>query len=131
MVKTKLFMHRTDGFTLIEVLIAMSIVALLLAIALPQYFGSIAKSKDVVLQENLRVARVVIDKYYGDKGKYPKTLDELVHERYLRSLPIDPITDSTNSWILIQNTDAENPGIVDIKSGAPGVNSNGISYSSM
>ncbi|MBD9395266.1 type II secretion system protein [Acidovorax sp. ACV01] len=119
------------GFTLIEILIAMSILALLLTIALPQYFGSISRSKDVALQENLRVMRVVIDKYYGDKGKHPSSLEDLVQEKYLRSIPMDPITESAKTWVLIPHQDSENPGIVDVKSGAPGMSKDGMSYASM
>lgn len=119
------------GFTLIEILIAMSILALLLTIALPQYFGSISRSKDVALQENLRVIRVVIDKYYGDRGKYPTSLEDLVQEKYLRSIPMDPVTESANTWILIPHQDSESPGIVDVKSGALGVNKEGTPYASM
>lgn len=125
------FYSKRRGFTLIEILIAMSILALLLTIALPQYFGSIAKSKDVALQENLRVMRVVIDKYYGDKGRYPASLEDLVQEKYLRSIPMDPITESVKTWVTIPHQDSENPGIVDIKSGATGVNKDGMSYAAM
>ena len=122
---------RGRGFTLIEILIAMSILALLLTIALPQYFGSIARSKDVALQENLRVMRVVIDKYYGDKGKHPASLEDLVQEKYLRSIPMDPVTESATTWILVPHQDSEDPGIIDVKSGAPGASKDGISYASM
>lgn len=119
-----------QGFTLIEMLIVMAIVALLLTLALPRYFGSLDKSKDVVLQENLRVLRVTLDKYYSDKGKFPESLDELVEHRYLRAVPVDPITESPGTWILVTSQDTDTKGIVDVKSGAPGVSQDGQLYES-
>jgi general secretion pathway protein G len=121
----------TRGFTLIEMLIVMAIVALLLTIALPRYFGSLEKSKDVALQENLRVLRLSLDRFYSDKGRYPKTLEELVEYRYLKAVPIDPVTESSRSWIPIPARNADAAGISDIKSGAPGVNKEGRAYESM
>jgi general secretion pathway protein G len=121
----------TRGFTLIEMLIVMAIVALLLTIALPRYFGSLEKSKDIALQENLRVLRLSLDRFYSDKGRYPQTLDELVEHRYLKAVPIDPVTDSSRSWILIPVRNADTAGISDIKSGAPGANKEGRAYESM
>jgi len=118
------------GFTLIEMLVVMAIVALLLSIALPRYFGSLEKSKDVALQENLQVLRVTLDKYYADKGHYPDALEELVEQKYLRAVPIDPITESANSWILIPSREAEIKGIADIKSGAAGQTKAGRRYES-
>lgn len=116
------------GFTLIEMLIVMAIVALLLTLALPHYFGSLDKSKDVALHENLKVLRVTLDRFFADKGRYPDTLEELVEQKYLRAVPIDPITDSSRSWILIAAKDAEVKGIVDVKSGAPGLARDGHAY---
>jgi general secretion pathway protein G len=122
---------RRSGFTLIELLIVMAIVALLLTIALPRYFGSLDKSKDIALQENLRVLRVTLDKYYADKGRYPDTLEELVEQKYLRSVPVDPITESSLTWIPGHSQDETVGGIVDVKSGAPGVSKDGRSYESL
>jgi len=106
----------------------MAIVALLLTIAVPRYFGSLNKSKDVILQENLKVIRVTLDKFYADKGHYPDRLDELVEQKYLRSVPVDPITDSVQTWILIPAKDADTKGIFDVKSGAIGKSIDGRSY---
>lgn len=119
------------AFTLIEMLIVMSIVALLLTLAVPRYFSSLDKSKDIVLRENLRVIRISLDKFYADKGRYPETLDELVEKKYLRNVPIDPITESYRNWILIPVADPEQRGISDIKSGAVGLNRDGKAYESM
>ena len=123
------------GFTLIEMLIVMAIVSLLLTIALPNYFASVDKSKDVVLRENLRVLRVSLDKFFADTGHYPQSLNELVEQRYLRTVPIDPITESSQTWITIEAKNREGremtiPGIADVKSGAQGVARNGHSYAS-
>lgn len=118
------------GFTLIEMLVVLAIAALLLSIALPRYFGSLEHSKDVALQENLQVLRVTLDKYYADKGAYPEALEVLVEQKYLRAVPVDPVTDSNNSWILIVSTDPEVKGIVDVKSGASGQTKDGRLYES-
>lgn len=123
--------HKLRGFTLIEMLVVMAIVALLVSIALPRYFGSLEKSKDVALEENLRVIRVSLDKFYADKGKFPETLDELVEEKYLRAVPQDPVTESSTSWILLPSQDSEKPGVADVKSGAPGLARDGRSYESL
>lgn len=119
------------GFTLIELLLVMAIIGLLLTLALPRYFGSLEKSKDIALQENLKVLRVTLDKFYADKGRYPETLDELVEQKYLRAVPLDPVTDSASSWILIPARDADTKGIVDIKSGALGTSRDGRAYESL
>ena len=119
------------GFTLIEMLIVMAIVSLLLTIALPRYFGSLDKAKVVALKENLQILRVTIDKYSADKGVYPNDLEELVSQRYLRAVPVDPITESASTWVLIPSRDPEVRGIIDVKSGAQGVTRDGQAYGSL
>ena len=119
------------GFTLIELLVVLSVIALLLTIAAPRYFGSIDKSKDQALQENLRIVRITLDKFYADKGRWPKTLDELVEERYLYVVPMDPVTESSSSWLLIPPQNNEETGIANIKSGAPGSTTDGRPYESL
>jgi general secretion pathway protein G len=116
-----------SGFTLIELLVVLAIIALLLTIAVPRYFGSLDKSKEAVLKENLYQLRSALDKFYGDKGKYPETLDALVSERYLRSLPRDPITESSATWIIVPPNDSRQ-GVYDVKSGAPGRATDGSNY---
>ena len=120
------------GFTLIELLVVLSIIALLLTLAVPRYFHSIDTSKEAVLSENLHIVRETIDKFYGDKGRYPESLDELVSERYLRSLPYDPITGSASTWTIIA---PETPGakgnVYDIKSGASGTTRDGKSFADL
>lgn len=117
-----------DGFTLIELLVVMTIVALLLTLALPRYYGSLETSKQTVLRENLNVVRATIDKFYADRGRYPESLDELVSSQYLRSVPVDPITESASTWVLIAPTEGERRGVADVRSGAQGITVSGIAY---
>ena len=119
---------RRRGFTLIEMLVVMAIIALLLTIAAPRYFGSLDKSKDVALAENLKVLRITLDRFYADKGRFPEALEELVEYKYLRSVPVDPVTGSDHSWILLPAQDQNIKGIADVKSGAPGRSIDGRSY---
>ena len=107
------------GFTLVELLVVMAIISLLLTLAVPRYFHSVEKSRETVLRENLSLTRQALDKYYGDKGKYPDTLDQLVSGKYLRSLPIDPVTGSSTTWIVVPPDMPEKGGVFDVKSGAP------------
>jgi len=111
---------RRRGFTLIELLVVMSIIALLLTLAVPRYFGSIDKSKEAVLRENLNQMRDAISRYYADKGKYPESLDSLAAEKYIRSVPFDPVTESDKTWVIVQPDDPQKGGVYDVKSGAPG-----------
>jgi general secretion pathway protein G len=117
------------GFTLIELLVVMTIVALLLTLALPRYFGSIDKSKEAVLKENLHQMREAISRYYADKGRYPESLETLTTDKYLRRVPVDPITESTTTWQVVAPQDPEKTGVYDIKSGAPGKSRDGSEYS--
>src|SRR5882672_903294 len=98
---------RKHGFTLIELLVVMVIIATLLTIAVPRYFGSIDRSKEAVLKENLWQMRDAIDKYRADKGKYPETLDALAADKYLRRIPLDPITESATTWVAVAPDDPE------------------------
>src|SRR4051812_31399250 len=106
-------------------LAVMAIVALLLTLAAPRYFASLDKAKDVSLEENLKVLRVTLDRFYADKGRYPETLEELVEQKYLRSVPVDPVTGSVQSWRLVPSQDPNTKGIADVKSGAQGVSHDG------
>ncbi len=114
------------GFTLIELLVVLAILALLLTIAVPRYFRSIDLSKETVLKENLRITRSVIDRFYADAGRYPLSLDELVARKYLRDLPVDPITDSATNWIIVAPENGN--GVYSIHSGAPGTTHDGVPY---
>jgi len=92
---------KKSGFTLIELLVVMAVIAALLTLAAPRYFSSIEKSREAVLQANLAMMRQTLDKYYGDKGRYPDALDDLVANKYLRSVPTDPVTESNATWIVV------------------------------
>lgn len=116
------------GFTLIELLVVMTIIALLLTIAVPRYFGSVDRTKESVLRENLATLRDSIDKFYGDSGHYPDSLEELVSQHYLRSIPVDPMTDSSNTWMIVAPSDSKKGAVYDIKSGANGKARDGTSY---
>lgn len=117
------------GFTLIELLVVLAIVALLLTLAVPRYFPSVDSAKESVLRENLRSTRDVIDQFYSDRGRYPDSLEQLVEKRYLRSLPVDPITESTDTWIVVPPEDASKGNVYGIRSGAPGADKHGRPYS--
>ena len=120
---------RARGFTLIELLVVLSIVALLLTLAVPRYFGSVDKSKEAVLRENLNQMRDAISRYYADKGKYPDSLDALAADRYLRKVPLDPITESEKTWVVVQPDDPQKGGVYDVKSGAQGKSREGVEFS--
>ena len=108
------------GFTLIELLIVLAIIATLLTIAVPRYYASLDRSKEVVLKENLYQMRDAIGKYYGDKGKYPESLEALASDKYLHRVPLDPITESATTWVLMPHPDPQKTGVYDVRSGAPG-----------
>jgi general secretion pathway protein G len=121
---------RNRGFTLIELLVVMAIIAILVTIAVPRYFSSVDRSKEAVLRSNLATVREAIDKYYGDRGKYPDSLQELVARRYLRTVPRDPVTDSTTTWVIVPPPDTGKGNVYDIRSGAPGRARDGTEYRS-
>jgi general secretion pathway protein G len=112
-------MMRARGFTMIELLVTMAIVAMILTLAVPRYFGNVDKTKEDVLREDLYVLRDAIDKFYADKNKYPETLDDLVTEKYLRAIPVDPFTQSAHSWVPAASADPAITGVADVHTGAP------------
>lgn len=118
------------GFTLIEMLVVLAIVGLLLTLAAPRYFASLDKSRDVALEENLKVLRVTLDRFYADRGRYPDSLQDLVDHKYLRAVPVDPVSESDRTWVLVAPQDPEQGGIADVKSGASGRAHDGRSYDS-
>lgn len=131
MIDLRLGPRKRRGFTLIEMIVAMAILALLLTIAVPRYFSSLDRSKDAVLMENLKVTRDVIDKFYADSGRYPESLTELVEKRYLRQIPVDPVTQSNRTWIIVPPEPPLRGQVYDIHSGAKGTASNGRAYGSL
>jgi general secretion pathway protein G len=101
------------GFTLIELVVVMAIIGLLLSIALPRYLQSIDRGKEQVQRQNLAVMRDAIDKYFGDNGEYPPSLDELVNKHYLRNVPQDPVS-GERRWATIASPDESKPGVYDV-----------------
>lgn len=116
------------GFTLVELMVVMAIVSLLLALALPRYFGHLEQSRETILKQDLAVMRDALDKFHDDRGRYPETLEELVSARYLRALPADPLTGHSDTWLLIPPADGETGGVFDVRSGAPGTARDGSAY---
>ena len=120
--------RKKSGFTLIELMVVLAVIATLLTLALPRYYSGLEKSREAVLQQNLALLRETLDQYYGDKGQYPKALDELVSNKYLRSMPVDPITDSSATWVSIPPPQPDMGGVYDVKSGAQGIARDGTAY---
>ena len=116
------------GFTLIELIVVMSIIATLLTIAVPRYFKSLERSKEAVLRQDLAVLRDAIDKYDADLGHKPETFVNLVEHSYIRSIPVDPFTKTADAWVPTQSEDTDAPGIVDVHSGAKGAALDGTPY---
>jgi len=106
------------GFTLIELLVVMAIIATLLSLVVPRYYGGVKRAEEATLKQNLSLVRDAIDKHYADTGRYPETLEELVTKRYLRSVPLDPVTGASDSWTFIAPPAPEPGRIYDIKSGS-------------
>ena len=123
-------MRSRRGFTLIELLVVMAVIGLLLSIAAPRYVHQVDQSRDVVLRHNLDGLRQSIDQFYSDKGRYPKALQELVDAHYLRAVPVDPLTDRTDTWVMVLPAGDPGPAWADVRSGAAGLGRDGTPYAS-
>ncbi|MDE3186664.1 MAG: type II secretion system protein [Acidobacteriota bacterium] len=122
------------GFTLMELMIVMAIISVLATLAVPSFIGAIKSAREAVLKEDLHVMRAAIDSYTMDKQKAPQSLDDLVQEGYLRSIPDDPMTKSKDTWVTetsdaLYSLDQTEPGIADIHSGSDETGSDGQPYS--
>lgn len=113
-------MKAARGFTLIELLVVMAIIATLMTIAVPRYFSSLEQSKETTLRQSLSTLREALDHFYGDTGRYPETLEELVSQRYLRGLPVDPISGRSDLWQVLPPPEGVAGAVADVKSGASG-----------
>ena len=122
------------GFTLVELMIVMTVVTVLISLAVPMYQKAIVRAKESVLRNNLFTMRTLIDEYTFDKQKAPQTLEDLVREGYLRQVPLDPITSSNQTWRLVMedvmsSVNQTEPGIFDVRSGSDQTSLEGTPYS--
>ncbi len=126
-------MRRGRGFTLIELLVVLAIIATLLTLAAPRYFQHVERSREAVLRENLATARQAIDQYHADRGAWPESLESLVEARYLRALPVDPVTGRSDTWTLRPppEREAQAAGVYDLRSGAAGSTGDGVPYADL
>ena len=120
--------RRCTGFTLIELLVVLAIVSTLLLLVAPRYFQRVDVAQEAVLRDNLRTLRQVLDNFQGDHGRFPESLQELVDKRYVRSLPVDPLTGSTETWTLLPPPDGLEGAVYDLRSGATGTAKDGSLY---
>lgn len=120
--------NQARAFTLIELLVVLAILATLLTIALPRFYRSVDHSREVALRQTLTVVRDALDKFAADTGRYPETLSELVDKGYLRKVPLDPITERTDTWIMQAPSDTARSGIYNLRSGADGLAEDGTPY---
>jgi len=127
------FRRRQRGFTLIELMVVISIMLILISTAIPMYQSSIVRARESVLRQNLFTLRSVIDQYSMDKEKAPQSLQDLVDAGYLKQIPIDPMTSSRDTWQTVQedvlvSVDQDQPGITDVHSGSEAIGTNGVAY---
>ncbi len=120
--------RKARGFTLIELIVVMAIIGLMLTLALPRYHHSVDRSREAVLIENIKTLRQTIDRFYGDTGRYPESLEELVARKYLRAVPLDPITERRDTWVVLAPGDESKGNVFDVKSSAPGTTSDGVAF---
>jgi general secretion pathway protein G len=104
----------------VELMVVLTVIALLLSVVVPDYVGRLRRAEEAVLKENLMMMRDALDKHYGDAGKYPSNLQDLVAKRYLRAVPADPFTQSASTWVAVPPDDPRKGGVYDVRSAAKG-----------
>ncbi len=122
-------MHKSAGLTLIELLVVMALLAILASIAVPRYLDRVEQARETVLKQNLHGLRTAIDQYYRDKAKYPDNLQILADERYIRAVPEDPMTQRTDTWVIVP---PKNGGtqVFDVKTSSTELSKEGVAYAS-
>ena len=118
------------GFTLVEMLVVLAVLALLLGIAAPRYVEHVDRAREAVLRQNLATMRDAIDKFKSDRDRFPHDLQELVQERYLKAVPVDPMTESSDTWQILNPVGASTGELSDVHSGAPGAGRDQSLYAS-
>jgi general secretion pathway protein G len=113
-------MNKCKGFTLVELMVVLTVIALLLSVVVPDYIGKMRRAEEAVLQQDLALMRDSLDKHYADTGKYPTSLEDLVVKHYLRAIPKDPFTQSAGTWVAVPPQDTRKGNVWDVKSGAKG-----------
>ena len=119
--------RQCTGFSLVELLLVLFVIALLASIVAPVVTGKIQYAREVTLKEDLHVLRKALDDYFADTGRYPETLAQLADKRYIRKIPIDPMTDRANTWVEIRG-EGQNGGVVDVRSGSDEKSADGVAY---
>jgi len=113
-------MKKRLGFTLVELMVVLAVIALLLSVVVPDYMGKMRRAEEAVLQQDLTLMRESLDKHYADTGRYPTSLEELVAKHYLRSIPTDPFTRSASTWVPVPPQDTRKGNVWDVRSSAKG-----------
>lgn len=120
-------MYHHRGFTLVELLLVLFVVALLASLVTPVVTSTIRRAQESSLKEDLHVMRKALDDYYTDKGRYPESLNQLVEKRYIRKIPVDPITEKKTTWVEVKG-EGKDAGVMDVRSGADGESADGTPY---
>lgn len=119
--------RRHTGFSLVELLLVLFVIALLASLVAPVVTGNIQRARESTLKEDLHVLRKAIDDYYADTGRYPENIALLAEKRYIRKIPIDPITERANTWVEVRG-EGQTGGVVDVRSGSEEKSADGVAY---